>query len=111
MVPPSVVVKDGIGGRWFARSFSWSAATERLVNAIFVVIDSEFFQLPPQVDCVPDEHVIKKLPSYCPDQPFQERWDTGTYGTDLIFLASTPCTEIDDVYQDQYRTWRCCSVR
>jgi hypothetical protein len=37
MVPPSVVIKDGMGGRRFARSFSWSAATERLVNAIFVV--------------------------------------------------------------------------
>ena len=34
MVPPSVVVKDGMGGRRFSGSFSWSAATERLVNAI-----------------------------------------------------------------------------
>jgi hypothetical protein len=33
------VIKDGMAGRRFARSFSWSAATERLVNAIFVVID------------------------------------------------------------------------
>ena len=73
MVPPSVVIKDGMGWRWFTRSFSWSAATERLVNAIFVVIDSELFQLSLQVDCVPDEHVIKKLPSYRPDQPFHER--------------------------------------
>jgi hypothetical protein len=54
MVPPSVVVKDGMGGRRLARSFSRSAATERLVNAIFVVIISELFQLSPQVDCVPD---------------------------------------------------------
>jgi hypothetical protein len=45
----SVVIKDCMGGRRFARSFSWSAATERLVNAIFVVINSEFFQLFPQV--------------------------------------------------------------
>ncbi len=45
MVPPSVVIKDGMGGRRFARSFSWSAATERLVNPIFVVINSELFQL------------------------------------------------------------------
>ena len=59
MVSPSVAIKDGMGGRWFARSFSRSAATERLVNAIFVVIDSELFQLSLQVDCVPDEHVIK----------------------------------------------------
>jgi hypothetical protein len=28
--------------------------TERLVNAIFVVIISELFQFSPQVDCVPD---------------------------------------------------------
>jgi hypothetical protein len=77
MVPPSVVIKDGMGGRRFARSFSWSATTERLVNAIPVVINSEFFQLSPQVDCVPDEHVIKKLPSYCPDQPFHERMGRG----------------------------------
>jgi hypothetical protein len=38
MVPPSVVIKDGVGGRWFARSFSRSAAAERLVNAIFVEV-------------------------------------------------------------------------
>jgi hypothetical protein len=25
MVPPSVVIKDGMGGRRFARPFSWSA--------------------------------------------------------------------------------------
>src|SRR5213595_47435 len=31
MVPPSVVVKDGVGGRRFARSFSWSAATGRFI--------------------------------------------------------------------------------
>ena len=45
MVPPSVVIKDSMGGQRFARSFCWSAATERLVNAIFVVINSELFQL------------------------------------------------------------------
>src|SRR5450830_528630 len=54
MVPPSVVIKDGMGGRRFARSFSWSTATERLMNAIFVVINSELVQLSLQVDCVPD---------------------------------------------------------
>ena len=64
MVPPCVVVKDGMGGRRLARSFSRSAATERLVNAIFVVINPELFQLSPQVDSVPDLHVVKKLPSY-----------------------------------------------
>jgi hypothetical protein len=36
MVPPSVVIKDGMGGRRFARYFSWSAATERLVNTVFM---------------------------------------------------------------------------
>jgi hypothetical protein len=78
MVPPSVVIKVGKGGRWLAGSFSWSAATERLVHANLVVIDSELFQLSLQVDCVPDEHVIKKLAPYRPDQPFHERMDTGT---------------------------------
>ena len=72
MVPPSIVIKDGMGGRRFAGSLSWSAATERLVNAIFVVINPEFFQLVLQVDGVPDEHVIKKLSSDRPDQPFHE---------------------------------------
>jgi hypothetical protein len=64
MVPPSIVVKDGMDGRRFARSFSRSAAIERLVNAIFVVVISELFQLSLQVDCVPDEHAIEKLSSY-----------------------------------------------
>ena len=70
MGPPSVVIKDGMGGRRFARSFSRCAATERLVNAVFVVVDSELFQLPLQVDRVPDHHVIKKLSSNRPNQPF-----------------------------------------
>src|SRR5262245_32277892 len=51
---PSVVVKDGMGGRPLARSFSRSTAIERLVNAMFVVIISDLFQLSLQVDCVPD---------------------------------------------------------
>src|SRR4030081_3476827 len=72
MGPPSVVVKDGMGGWRFARSLPRSAATERLVNAIFVVISSEIFQLALQVDCVPDHHVIKKLSSDCFDQPFHQ---------------------------------------
>src|SRR5215831_2435065 len=73
MVPPCVMVKSGMGGRRLARSFSRSAAAERLVNAIVIVIISELFQLSPQVDSVPDQHVVKKLPSYRPDQPFHER--------------------------------------
>ena len=40
MVPPRVVVEDGMGGRRLARAFSRSAAAERLVNAIFIVITS-----------------------------------------------------------------------
>src|SRR5262249_42580262 len=73
MMPPRVMVKGGMGGRQLARSFSRSAAAEGLVNAIFVVIISELFQLSLQVDSVPDQHVVKKLPSYRPDQPFHER--------------------------------------
>jgi hypothetical protein len=54
MVPPRVMVKGGMGGRRLAKSFSRSAAAERLVNAIFIVIISELFQLSLQVNCVPD---------------------------------------------------------
>ena len=77
MVSPSVVIKDGMGGRRLAGSFPWSTATERLVNAIFVVIISELFQLSLQVDCVPDQHLVKKLPAYRPDQPFHKRMRHG----------------------------------
>ena len=77
MGPPSVVIKDGMVGRRCARSFCWSATIERLVNAIFVVIDFELFQLSLQIDCVPDEHVIEKLSPNRPDQPFHERMGDG----------------------------------
>ena len=73
MVPPCVVGKDGPNRRRFARHFSRSAAAERLVNAMLVVIIPELFQLSPQVDGVPDQHVVKKLPPYRPDQPFHKR--------------------------------------
>jgi hypothetical protein len=52
--PQSIVIKDGMGWRRFASPFSWSAAAERLVNAAFIVINSELAQLSLQVDCVPD---------------------------------------------------------
>src|ERR1700732_294262 len=58
MVPPSVVIENGMGRRRLARSFSWGVAAERLGNAIFVVINSELFQLSLQVGCVPGEYVI-----------------------------------------------------
>ena len=58
MVPPRVVVDDGMGGRRLARSFSRGATAERLMNAIFMVTISELFQLSAQVDCVPDQHVV-----------------------------------------------------
>src|SRR5450755_3012179 len=95
MVSPSVVIKDGMGGRWFARSFSRSAATERLVNAIFVVIDSELIQLSLQVGCVPDEHVIKKLPAYRPNQPFHERMGHG-YVRDRLDLYDLEYAQVSE---------------
>src|ERR1035437_5658466 len=83
MLPPSVVIKDGMGGRRLARSFSWRSATERLMNAIFVVINSELVQLSLQVDCVPDYYVIEKLSSKRADQPFHERMGHGYVGDRL----------------------------
>src|SRR5262245_52180938 len=73
MVPPRVVSKDRMGGWRLARSFSRGATVERLVNAMVVVIISELFQLSLQIDGVPDQHVVKKLPAYRPDQPFHKR--------------------------------------
>src|SRR5262245_39677075 len=73
MAPPGVVGKDGVGGRRLARSFCRSAPAERLVNAMVVVIISELFQLSLQIDGVPDQHLVKKLPAYRPDQPFHKR--------------------------------------
>ena len=67
MAPPGVAVKDGGGGRRLARTLCRSAAIERLVNAMVVVINPELFQLSLQVNSVPDQHVINKLPSYRPD--------------------------------------------
>ena|SRR5437773_2314223 len=95
MVPPSVVVQDGMGGRRIARSFSRSAAAERLVNAIFIVIISELFQLSLQVDCVPDEHVIKKLPSNRPDQPFYE-WMGHGYVRNRLDLFDLEYTQVGE---------------
>src|SRR3982074_2076559 len=94
-VSPSVVIKDGMGGRRLARSFSRSAATERLVNAIFVVIISERFQLSPQVNCVQDEHWVKKLRWYRPDQPFHERMGHG-YVRDRLDLFDLEYAQVGE---------------
>jgi hypothetical protein len=47
MVPPFVVSKDGEGWCRLARTVPWSTAVERLMNAMFVVINPQFFQLSP----------------------------------------------------------------
>ena len=88
MVPPGVTSKDGRGGRRLAKSFSRCTAIERLVSAVVVVISSELFQLSLQVDGVPDQHVIKKLSAYRPDQPFHKRMGHGYVrdGLDLFDL-------------------------
>ena len=88
MVPPGVTSKDGRGGRRLPRSFSWYTAIERLVGAVVIVIISELFQLSLQVDCVPDQHVIKKLSAYRPDKPFHKRMGHGYVwdGLDLFDL-------------------------
>ena len=83
MVAPSVAGKDSMGGRRLARTLSRSAAIERLMNAMFVVIVSERFKLSLQVDCVPDQHVVKKFPSYRSDQPFHKRMGYGYEGDRL----------------------------
>jgi hypothetical protein len=77
MVPPRVAGKDGRGGRRLARSFSRSAAIERLVSAMVVVIRPELLQLSLQVDRVSDQHMVQKLPPYRPDQPFHKRMGYG----------------------------------
>src|SRR5262249_15637954 len=76
MVLPCVTVKDGAGGRRLARLFSRSTAVERPMNAMLVVVMSELVQLSLQVR-VPDEHVVKKLPSYRTNQPFHKRMGDG----------------------------------
>jgi hypothetical protein len=48
MVPPCVVVKDSMSGA-VGQIVRRSAAAERLVDAILVVISSELFQLSPQI--------------------------------------------------------------
>ena len=90
MAPPGVVGKDGAGGRRLARSFSRSAPAERLVNAMVVVISSELFQLSLQVDGVPDQHVVKKLLSYRPNQPFHKRMGQG-YVRDRLDVFDLEC--------------------
>ena len=95
MVPPCVLVKDGMSGRRLARTFFRSAAAERLVNTMSVVINPEFFQLSPQVDYVPDQHVVKKLPSYRPNQSFHEGMGHG-YERDRFDLFDIEYAQIGE---------------
>jgi hypothetical protein len=44
---------------------------------MLVVIMSKLVQLSLQVNGVPDEHLVKKLPSYRADQPFHKRMENG----------------------------------
>jgi hypothetical protein len=81
------VDKDGMGGRRLARSFSRSAATERLVNAIFIVIISELFELSP----------------YNEARPHQGRWCFGKTPMQT-FLAAMPMTKEKMIAAYQHRT-------
>ena len=65
------------------------------MNAIVVVIISELFQLSRQVDGVPDQHVVKKLPPYRPDQPFHERMGHG-YVRDRLDLFDLEYAQVGE---------------
>ena len=43
------------------------------MNALLVVIAAEHFQLPREVECIPEEHLIEDLAPDGADQPFDER--------------------------------------
>ena len=60
-----------------------------------VVIESELFQLSLQIDCVPDQHVIKKLSSDRPDQPFHE-WMGHGYGRDRLDLFDLEYAQVGE---------------
>jgi len=43
------------------------------MNALRVVIVFELFRFPYEVDCIPEEHVIKIFAAHGANQPFNER--------------------------------------
>jgi hypothetical protein len=65
------------------------------VNAVFVVIISEPFQLSLQVDRVPDHHVIKKLSSNRPNQPLNE-WMGRGYERDRLDLVDIEYAQVGE---------------
>ena len=59
------------------------------MDAISVVVISELIQLPLKINRVPEERAIQILSPDRPDQPFDDGWETGAYGTDLTSLISS----------------------
>jgi len=59
VLPPSVVINGSgsAGGR--SRALRWRGAGKRAMNALSVVIVLELFQLPCEVDRVPEKYVIE----------------------------------------------------
>ena len=70
---PGVLIQRGWRWGWRTGALRRRGAVERAVNAMCVVVVSEFIQLPGQVDHVPEEHAIEILAPNRADQPFDER--------------------------------------
>ncbi len=73
MLPPNVVINGSWSASGRSRALRRRRASKRAMNALRVVIDLELFQLPDEVDCVPEKHVIEILAAHGADQPFYER--------------------------------------
>ncbi len=70
---PAVTFQIGLSGFRFTTDLCRRIAFERSVKTIVVVIHLERVKLSLQIDCVPEQRLVKKLSTNSPDQAFDER--------------------------------------
>ena len=69
---PAVTFQIGLSDLRFTADLCRRIAFERSVKAVVVVINLESIKLSLQIDCVPEQRLVKKLSTNGPDQAFDE---------------------------------------
>ena len=70
---PAVTFQIGLSDFRFTADLCRRIAFEGSVKTIVVVIHLERVKLSLQIDCVPEQRLVKKLSTNSPDQAFDER--------------------------------------
>ena len=85
---PANLVQLGTTRSGFSGGDRWRVPVQRRMDSCVVVIGLEVSQLPLEISCIPEQHMVEKLSAHRPNQALDEGVRQGTCGTVLISSIS-----------------------